>query len=134
LKRTRILLAGMPPLLRDIVEDAVAKQPDMDVLGHFSEGDDLAQSLKEVAVDVVIVGARQPDDFALADQCLRASPRVRVLVIANSGRNATMYEMRPHRVSLGDVSPEMLVAAIRAERAAYSEDAHSERSSLRDPM
>ena len=41
------------------------------------------------------------------------APRISVLVIAASGRTAAMYELRPHRMPLGEVTPAGLIAAIR---------------------
>ncbi len=104
----------MPPLLHDIVRDIVAKQPDMELLGNIGDREVSFRSLEETAIDVVIVGAPQPDDSGYARELLQASSPTRVLVIANSGRSAVMYEMRPQEVALGEVSPEDLVAAIRA--------------------
>jgi DNA-binding NarL/FixJ family response regulator len=115
LKRIRVFLAGMPPLLHDIVRDTLTNQPDMQLVGDLSAGNTVAHALKNGDIDVMIVGARQPDDSAVATGLLQCSARSKVLVVAISGRKAVMYQLRPHKRSLGDVSPQTLLEAIRRD-------------------
>jgi hypothetical protein len=42
-----------------------------------------------------------------------ARPSTRVLAITLAGGRGHLYELRPHRVPLGDVSPQGLLDAIR---------------------
>ena len=113
LPKIRIVLAEMPRLLRDIVRDAVASQADTELVGDFRARNELFRAIQ--GVDVVIVGAGQPDDSALALEVFRMSPCTRVLIVAVSGRSAIMWQLRPHKAPLGEVSAESLVRAIRAE-------------------
>jgi DNA-binding NarL/FixJ family response regulator len=115
LKRIRVFLAGMPPLLHDIVRDALMGQTDMQLVGDLSAGDGVVHALENREIDVVIVGARQPEDSAVANELFASSPRSKVLVIAKSGRTAVMYQLRPRKRHLGDVSPQSLLEAIRHE-------------------
>jgi hypothetical protein len=43
----------------------------------------------------------------------RASRGVRALEVGSDGRESVLYELRPHRVSLGEISPGALVRTIR---------------------
>ena len=113
MKKLRILLADMQPMLREIVRDTLTRQPDMEIVGDLDGSKGILQSLEHV--DVAIVGAREPDDSPLAEQMLQASPSTRVLAIATSGQSATLWDLRPYKVSLGDVSPASLIRAIRSE-------------------
>jgi DNA-binding NarL/FixJ family response regulator len=99
-------------MLREIVRDSVARQPDMEIVGDFGERNEFLEAVE--GVDVAIIGTRQPDDSALAGQVLRASPSTRVLIIAMNGNSAALWELRPYKVRLDDVSPESLIRAIRA--------------------
>jgi hypothetical protein len=105
----------MGGLLHDIVRDTLAAQPDMKVIGDAHDGGDLNPMLQAGNVDVVVVGAPRPEDFAVAIPILLTSPRIKVLAIAISGRRAMLYRLRPHQIPLGDMSPQDLVGAIRAE-------------------
>lgn len=99
-------------MLRDIVRDAVAGQSDMDIVRDRVAGKELRRP--RVHADVVIVGVRQPDDLSVVTRVLGSSTGTTVLAIAHSGRSATMWQLQPHRAPLGEVSPQSLVAAIRA--------------------
>jgi hypothetical protein len=44
---------------------------------------------------------------------LSIAPRISVLMVAASGRTAALYELRPRKTPLGDVTAAGLIAAIR---------------------
>jgi DNA-binding NarL/FixJ family response regulator len=100
-------------MLSEIVRDSVARQSDIEIVGDFSERDEFLEAVE--GIDVAIIGARQPDDSTLARQVLQASPSTRVLIIAGNGSSAVLWELRPYKVRLDDVSPESLIRAIRAD-------------------
>jgi DNA-binding NarL/FixJ family response regulator len=102
-------------MLSEIVRDSLAAQPDMEIV----EGvDDIRRSFQaNDCVDVAIIGASEPNDSSLALELLQLSPSTRVLTIATNGRRATLWELRPYRVPLGEVSPESLIRAIRTPAA-----------------
>jgi DNA-binding NarL/FixJ family response regulator len=100
-------------MLREIVRDSVARQSDMEIVGDFGESDEFLEAVE--GVDVAIIGAREPDDSTLARKVLQASPSTRVLIIAMNGDSAVLWELRPYKVRIDDVSPESLIRAIRSE-------------------
>jgi DNA-binding NarL/FixJ family response regulator len=102
-------------MLREIVRDSVARQSDMEIVGDFGERDEFLDAVR--GVDVAIIGEREPDDSTLARQVMAASPSTRVLIIATNGGSAVLWELRPYKVRLDDVSPVTLIRAIRDERA-----------------
>lgn len=87
----------------------------MEIVSDFGERNGLLEAV--AGVDVAIIGARRPDDSTLARQVLQASPSTRVLIIAMNGGSAVLWELRPYKVRLDDVSPESLIRAIRADTA-----------------
>jgi DNA-binding NarL/FixJ family response regulator len=99
-------------MLREIVRDSLAGEPDMEIVGDTDDPSEVVRSIADV--DVVILGALEPNSSALAQEALRASSSTRVLAIAANGRSASMWQLQPYRVPLGEVSPESLVGAIRA--------------------
>jgi DNA-binding NarL/FixJ family response regulator len=100
-------------MLCDIVRETVQHQSDMTVVGEFGPGAAFQAATKQIGADVVIVGTTTPDDITIPGQLLAVLPRARVLALAVGGRSAVMYELRPHRTELGEVSPQVLVDAIR---------------------
>jgi hypothetical protein len=106
-------------MLRDIVEDVVSAQPDMELVGRGVS--DLATTIKAQQPDVVVV--------AEAWACLNLPGRellvddrwLRVLVVIGDGRQAQLFELR--RIPIHEVSPQGLVNAIRAAVSVDGADA-----------
>jgi DNA-binding NarL/FixJ family response regulator len=107
LMRIRVVLAHMPPMLRDIIHGAVMNERDVEIVGAIEEEEPFLPALASIATDVLILGRVPPDDLGLAKQVWEKWPRIRVLTIAQGGRSAVLH------VATGDVSPQGLVAAIR---------------------
>ncbi|MGH7516498.1 MAG: hypothetical protein ACREOC_03375 [Gemmatimonadales bacterium] len=84
----------------------------MDIVAEPGEWDELPGA--RGGTDVVIIGARRPDDSGAATRVFGASTGQLVLAIALNGRSAAMWQLQPHKVPLGEVSAKSLVAAIRA--------------------
>lgn len=113
-------LAHLPSMLHEIVHDAVDRERDMSIVGECSARDDLVRRLTALRADVAIVGVEQAgrrQDIGFVEACLRALPSLRLLLIARSGREALLYELRPQKTPLGELSREGLIAAIRGQLA-----------------
>lgn len=108
----RVVLAEMPRMLRDIVHGVLAAQPDV-ALSSVAAADALADAVTRLDADVAILAESAPpaDDHAAL---LYAHPHLRLVGISSDGRAGHLYELRPHRVALGALSPESLVEAVRA--------------------
>lgn len=104
-------------MLRDIVKDAVATQPDMEVVAEIPDCTTLAVVAERTHTDVAVVGrdfsASSEEDGELLCRC----SGVPLLALTNDGRNAFSLRLRPELVALGaeagDVSTQLLVDAIR---------------------
>ena len=93
-------------MLGEIIENVVSAQPDMEVVGNLDGRTSLTEAAANLGVDVVIV------------ELVTSHPQIKVLAVAGDGRGAFLYELRPQTSSLGEVSPQGLVDAIRAATAA----------------
>lgn len=107
----------MPRILREIIEQAVADEPDMEIV-EAETGVPLREAVESSKADFVIAGADY--DFGEVARALDERPRLRVLAVAGDGREAFLYELRPTRTPLGEVSPRTIVDAIRGARYATS--------------
>ena len=105
-------------MLREIVERVIADEPDMELV-EPSAAFDRGGNLDLHGVDVVITGR---DDPGWAADLLRARPGFRVLALTRGGKEGLLYELRPHRVALGELSPRQLVAEIRYGRSTSAEE------------
>jgi len=110
LRRTRILLADLPRLLREIVSDALAAESDMEVVGSVTGRPSLDRVVDEEEVDVIVIGH---DDPRLATALLRQLPPVAVIAVTGDERETGLYELRLRRVPLPEISPTQLVETIR---------------------
>src|SRR6266496_2345851 len=115
LKPTRVLLLGMPTMLRQILLRIAADTPELDVVAELPDADLDSPDVLTSEADVVIAGADRASEDAVTS-LLRHRHSVRILGISDDGRHGTLYEMRPHRVLLGELAPATLVAVIRGDQ------------------
>jgi DNA-binding NarL/FixJ family response regulator len=106
----RVLLRDTPKMLRDILEQAISNQPDMELM---PEPDALRSSAAaEPSPDIVIVDVGDGDPFERARPLLLRWPDSQVLTIAVRGHRVLKYELLTRAVDLGELSPEQLAAVI----------------------
>ena len=115
---SRIVLFDLPRITREIIEQAVEGEPDMVIVDGLADYASLFDVVERSAPDFVISG----QDYELAEVCavLSRRPRLRVMVVVGDGREAALYELRPTRTPLGEISPKAIVEAIRGTRCALS--------------
>jgi hypothetical protein len=106
----------MPRLLLDMLHHVVASEPDMTVVGRVGETDLLAAA-RRTRADVVLVGQKAKDEREQYGHLLLRRPRLKVLAIARDGRTGSLYELRPRRIPLSEMSADALCRAIRSDWA-----------------
>jgi DNA-binding NarL/FixJ family response regulator len=117
LEQARILIVAMPRMLHEIVESMVSAQPDMAVTGPIRRTESIAAAARRLRANVVILGESKAGVHGTPWQTLDKNPRLKVVAISGDGQRATRYELLPHQVQIADLSPEALIAAIRATMA-----------------
>jgi hypothetical protein len=110
----------MPSLLLDILHHVVELTPDMTIVGHTADSD-LAGAARRARADVVLVGEEARPETPEYGALLQARPGLKLLAISNDGKSGTLYEMRPHKITLGEISAETLRDAIRGRFSANVE-------------
>jgi hypothetical protein len=93
---------------REIMEEALAAHG-LTVIGE--DGGDLLATVRSAAADALIVREDSCDEEEIRG-LLAELPGVRILAIAANGASGSLYELRPHRVRLGELSPQALVDAV----------------------
>jgi DNA-binding NarL/FixJ family response regulator len=112
MRTIRVLIRDGPTMLRDILERAITNAPDMEAV--LEPPGPTQEPLEPPAPDVVIVGGREAGAAEDAAALLRRWPGSQVLMITAHGRKAVMYRMVPQETSMGEMSPDQLVDAIRS--------------------
>ena len=97
-------------MLADIIRRAIEEQADMEAVTPDRHG---RGAIDLTGIDVIVTAY---DDQTAAVRMLRDRPGLRVFALSAHGRESLLYELRPHRVALGEVSPREPIAHIRAGR------------------
>lgn len=103
----------MPRMLRELVRAVVAEQPDLAVVAELDDELDLGAELARSEPDFVIVGTERGELSPACRALFDERPRLKVLALERHGESAIVWELAPHRVLLGEMSPDSLLAAIR---------------------
>jgi chemotaxis response regulator CheB len=92
LKRTRVLVANRPRLMRELVLAAIVNQPDIEVVGEVLNDTDLADAIEESQPDVLILAldAAEPRE-AQCGFLLGRHPQMRILALAPEENRGTFY-------------------------------------------
>lgn len=112
-RKMRVLLYELPQLLTGIVMDILRTQEDIEV--STSDGDDLVGRARAYEPDVIIRYADSWTPSAEDDDLLRSLADLRILVLSNRGKKTWLYENRPVKTGIGEISPDMLLAAVRGK-------------------
>jgi hypothetical protein len=113
--RIRVAFTDMPEMLTQIAAAVVDRQPEMRVMGALDRRLPLAAAVARSGADVLIAGDATSEAEIRA--LLRERPRMRVLAVQGAGRESSLWEQRPTRTPVGELSPDNLLAAIRGALA-----------------
>jgi DNA-binding NarL/FixJ family response regulator len=108
-------------MLLDIVAGVIRALDDMEVVDCSETLTDPAETAARTAADLVILGCEEEELLQIGGRLLHVNPDIKVLAVEADGRRAFLYQLRPHKVTLGEVSPGTLVKAIRQAFAAPNE-------------
>lgn len=89
-KQVRVLLANGPRLMRELVREVLAEQPDIDVIGEIEDNSELASAIELARPDVLIIGL----DEHVTAHCgflIGQYPRMKILALAPEQNRGLMY-------------------------------------------
>jgi len=105
----RVLLIDMPQMLREIIRRPLATDSRFAIVGEYTKHVSIDFAVDRSRADYVIVGADVFDSSAVRRRVLEEGPQVRVLAVRPDGGQATLHQLRPEEIELGELSPERLV-------------------------
>jgi hypothetical protein len=115
----RILLFGVPRMLCEIIEQAIASEPDIAIVeGALVAPDDLGTFSRTKRIDVIIVPAGT-EEFT-ADHIVRllhANPRLGLIAIDGTADRGDLHHLVPAHEPIGPLTRSSVLAAIRAGAA-----------------
>jgi DNA-binding NarL/FixJ family response regulator len=116
-ERTRVLLLEIPAMLADLLKGIVQADDQIEIVAELADATDLIEVSDRADAHVVIINLPDSDLPASCSALLGERPRMRVIGLAGHGRNGFLWELRPHRLALGEISPSTLLPAIRSRGA-----------------
>ena len=114
MRRIRVLLAGMPRMLLDMITDIVTPHAEMMVAGQIQDTAEIRAAVKKTRADIVILNEPAIGPSQNYQELLYSRPHLGVLSITSDGRQFFLHKLRPVRTALGEVSPDSLVQAIQS--------------------
>jgi DNA-binding NarL/FixJ family response regulator len=108
-----VLLAQLPPVVREILEGVFADQADIRVVGAVNGPVELLVAAGQTEADVVILEMDDTELPGVASHLLDQYPRLKILTVTADGRRMFLYQLRPQLVSLGEMEPHRLLQTIR---------------------
>ncbi len=113
MRKTRVLLAGLPKLMTDLLRHLIARDSGVAVVGQVGM-DNILGEARRARADVIVIKQEAPDEYERFHALMYGRPRLRIVSLADDGAKGAIYELRPHRVRLGDLSVESLARIIAA--------------------
>lgn len=92
MKRVRVLVANLPRLMRELIVNTIADQPDIELVGEVEKQRDLPEAVQQTRPDVVILAMDDHDRYRA--QCgflLGRYPEMRILALAPEQNRALFY-------------------------------------------
>lgn len=100
MKPLRVLVADLPPIMRDIMA-----RSDMEVAGSVVRRQDVCEELRRSPADVVILGLEASEAPEVCSRILDEFPETTVVGLAADGKRTSLY--------VDDIGLDQLLAAIR---------------------
>ena len=91
-KRTRVLVANRPRLMRELVLAVVVDQPDIEVVGEVNDESQLVAAVEEARPDVVILALEDGEQrTTLCGFLLGRYPHMKILALAPEQNRGLFY-------------------------------------------
>lgn len=114
----RVVLGQLPVLLGDILRATLSEHPDLEVVSDRSSATRVGAIVASTDADVAIISLPPTGRDRLADDLLRAHPRLTVVALTDNARAGCIYQLKTEVTPLLDVTPGSLLAAVRQAGAA----------------
>jgi chemotaxis response regulator CheB len=87
----RVIVANRPRLMRELVLEAIAEQPDIEILAEIQNEPDISKIVDETRPDFLIIALDESNERpVICDALLRRFPDMKILALAPE-RNSCMF-------------------------------------------
>ncbi len=82
-KKTRVLVANKPKLMRQVILATFADQPGIEVVGEVSDESEIFDQVRVTLPDLLVIALDEDEERpAICDRVLREFPGLRVIAVA----------------------------------------------------
>jgi hypothetical protein len=113
LDEVRILLLNIRGVLADVIKAVLQACQDVTVVGESLDVAGIRMLVDRTGADVVVCHLDDTAAAEVAEGVFAPHRRVKVIAVRDDGRRAVLWELRPQRSVLGDLSPGLLADAVR---------------------
>jgi DNA-binding NarL/FixJ family response regulator len=113
LTEIRIVLLSLRGLLHDLIKAVLAGSPDLSVVAECSDPADLPALIARSGAEVVVCDLDESTALDVGTRLFEPHLRVKVIAVQDDGQRAVLWELRPQRRELGDLSVPGFVEAVR---------------------
>ena len=110
----RVLVWGPSGLLRDLIERLLTREPDFEVFTAGAADEDLLLIIEANRPHVIAVTAEDRQSIIACSEFLMGEDGGAVLSVVDDGRTLHIWQSPSERKVLEDLSPDQLVATVRA--------------------
>jgi len=83
-KKTRILVANRPKLMREVILTTLADQPGIEVVGEVSDESEILNQVHATLPDLLVIALDEDEERpTICDRVLREFPGVRIIAVAS---------------------------------------------------
>jgi len=106
-RRTRVLVANHPRLMRELVLDAISADPGIEVMGEIQDDSKIAEVVDQLNPDCVVIGLDNSDNRpGICDLLLNRHPHLKILALAADRNSSICYwatmNIRSNRVETSE--------------------------------
>jgi len=107
--RVRVLLKGVPPVLRGALGEAAARQPSIELIDGSAEA---TAGPESPDAEIVLAVTPDPHQSGAARDLMCATHATRVALLTPAGRELVIYDMASRPVSAVDLPTSELLAVV----------------------
>jgi hypothetical protein len=107
-------------MVLDIVRNIIARHEDLVLAGEVAGHDGLLPAARAAKADVLLLVEPASGEACTYEPLLYGRPCLKVLAITADGREGFLHKLRPEVIPLGELSPDVIVEAIRGASRAES--------------
>lgn len=118
MNKTRVLVANQPRLMRELVLETIADQPDIEVVGETQDEGQILEMVEQTHPDFLIVALRGDERPPICNELLQRHPAMRILALAPDRNSSVFYwaSLDIHAQAV-EVSQEGVLGALRGQRS-----------------